>query len=283
MNNVVQNRINHNTFQINMRAHQPHLHHPVDHKFAAMLDEVKAEYHKKPSEGPELVPYFFPPMPSSPPQASKLCELPGSEFVPFSDMPDETTFAPTPYVAKVFVGGLRHDATREEIARIVVWITGVPVCRDNVIIFKRGVSQNSGSCVIHLPSAEAAEHFIKFSKHVLYEEGGVRTHLDQPTLLAFSRSLKGSPHPMVIEPAKARDPPQQNMFPMPHMMEYGQGALMPQQTFNPNAAPFQPGGSQRSMLPPQPPQQIGYDMNGNPMYAAPGAMPFIMPAAPMNR
>ena len=214
--------------------------------------------------------------------------LPGSQWISYMDMPDETTFAPTPYVAKVFVGGLRHDATREEIARMAVYFAGVPLCRDNVIIFKRSTSQHSGSCVLHLSSVEAAHQFMSFNKRILCEEGGVRTHLDQPTLLAFSRSLKGSPHPMVIEPAKARDPPPQHMS--MHMMDYGQGPLMPQQTFNPNAqafnpnaAPFQPGGSQKSMLPPQPLHQIGYDMNGNPMYAAPGAMPFIMPAAPMNR
>ena len=194
------------------------------------------------------------------------------------------TLAPTPYVAKVFVGGLRHDATREEIARMAVWFAGVPLCRDNVIIFKRSTSQHSGSCVLHLSSVEAASQFMSFNKRILCEEGGVRTHPDQPTLLAYSRSLKGSPHPMVIEPAKARDLPQipQHMFPMPHMMEYGQGPLMPQHAFNPNAAPFKPGGSQRTMLPPQSPKQIGYDMNGNPMYAAPGALPFIMPA-PVNR
>ena len=213
-----------------MRSNQSDQHNAVDVKFAAMLNEIKAEYHKKPLEGSEKLPPYF----CFPPPASSFCELPGSKFVPFSDMSDELTFAPTPYVTKMFVGGLRHDATREEIARLAVWITGVPVCRDNVIIFKKGVSQNSGSGVIHLPSAEAAERFLSFSKHGLYEEGGVRVHNDPLALFAYSRTLTASPHPMVIEPAKTR--------PLMHHPSHHWEALHPM------------------------PQQIGYDMNGNPLY-----------------
>ena len=173
-----------------------------------------------------------------------LPSLPGAIFVPYTDLPHDKTLDPTPFVIKLFLGGLPDAMTRDDVAALATYCTSFPVCRENVILFQKARDvQKSGSCVIHLPHVEAAQRFMEYNKKIVCEDKGVRMHTDLAALAAYSRAV-GAPHPLVIEPARARIPPPAGIMP---------------------CVPF-PMMPRPSVPPPLGQRQIGWDMQGNPLF-----------------
>eukprot|EP00760_Papus_ankaliazontas_P034135 PhM_4_TR7001/c0_g1_i1/m.39520 len=123
-------------------------------------------------------------------------------FTPYDEMRDVAALASSPCEVKLFVGGLRFEMTREEVARVMCHYGKEPVAPTAVELFRRG-TRSSGCATVHVPTQAAAQRLLRLSKKILCEEDGVRLVDDVAKMDEYAKRLsaevKGPRHALVIE------------------------------------------------------------------------------------